>query len=277
MNARRLALSPLSPDQYQAVADLFQPLRFNLLVDAVLAGNTAAQVWADDIGLPQMALLWNRLDALLLCGRPTAKRVTALRRTLEAEILPAAAARAIPELALQATEPWLAALDDLSAELGAAPAPRRYYIFDRAPSGWPARLPADAAIQPLAHALRDGRLAHHREAAGWVHSFWPDLATFAARGLGFGLVRPGLLASWCLSVYSAHHRRELGVATASNQRSRGYATLVAAACVTHCHRYHLVPEWHCWEDNRASIAVAEKVGFVRPTAYPAYRLPVPPL
>ena len=64
---------------------------------------------------------------------------------------------------------------------------------------------------------------------------------------------------------------ELGVATVPQHRRGGLATLAASACVDHCDENGLTPHWHCWNDNLGSIAVAEKIGFEKPTIYYAYK------
>ena len=46
---------------------------------------------------------------------------------------------------------------------------------------------------------------------------------------------------------------------------------LSVACVAHCVERGYIPHWHCWEDNLASMAVADKVGFERPERYSTYR------
>jgi GNAT superfamily N-acetyltransferase len=56
--------------------------------------------------------------------------------------------------------------------------------------------------------------------------------------------------------------RELGVLTHEPHRGLGYATLTCAYLVRECERMGERPFWNCSTQNLASIAVAQKLGFV---------------
>jgi hypothetical protein len=47
--------------------------------------------------------------------------------------------------------------------------------------------------------------------------------------------------------------------------------LVTAAGVEHCLAHNVTPSWHCWDNNAASIGVAEKVGFQQVKTYTVRR------
>lgn len=47
----------------------------------------------------------------------------------------------------------------------------------------------------------------------------------------------------------------------------GLATLTARAFVVRCVREGIAPHWDCWTTNLPSVAVAEKVGFVKALEY----------
>ena len=114
-------------------------------------------------------------------------------------------------------------------------------------------------------------LFNRDQVLGWIESFWPSLEVFLERGFGYCVANRYAITSWCLSVFTAANRFELGVATGEGYRRQGHASLATAACLEHCLLNDLVPEWHCWEDNLASVKLAEKVGFEQRLSYPAYR------
>ncbi len=111
MAARRgpvAIMHQLFPDGYERVRELFASLRYNLVVDSVLDGNTPAWVFADDAAHPKSSLIWDRQDAMLLGWSSwDAGRGRDLAALLGERIIPDARARGIPALSLHfAPDEW---------------------------------------------------------------------------------------------------------------------------------------------------------------------------
>lgn len=284
-----MSLTRLDEASYPLVRPLFEELRYNLVVDSILEGHTPAWVATDRTDQPAVALLWNRQDALLVAGDssdPVMNR--ALNSLIRDQIALDARQRHIPQLSLHyAPAGWERAMDLVLAGFEPERAWRRTYRLQQLLVDWRSRLPTGCELWPLEAAILAGAvaeqgvegrgLAHSEQVAGWVHSFWRSVDDYLHTGFGYVLLEGQAVASWCLSVYAGSggsadaDQFELGLATHPDYRGRGYATLVAAASVEHCLRRGWTPHWHCWEDNPASMAVAEKVGFDRPVSYPVYR------
>jgi RimJ/RimL family protein N-acetyltransferase len=260
------------PD-YERLLPLFDDLRYNLVIDSIVAGNTPAWVYADDLLSPQTGWMWNRMGTMLLAGEPDNNPFNrALSARLVEGVAPDARRRQVPLLTLHySPSAWEDEVDSLLP--GAKPRRmwRRFYVFDQPSVDWRERLPSDSVVQPIdARLLQRDHLENLDRVLGWIHSFWHGVEDFAETGFGFCLVRDGVIASWCLTVYAAGHDVELGLATAPGYRNRGYATLTAAASVEHGVARGFKLHWHCDEQNLPSIRVAEKVGFHNPTRYQVY-------
>lgn len=267
----------LAIKDYGRVRPLFEGLRYNLVVDSCLDGNTPAWVYANDLRDPHTAWMWNRMDSMLLAGRTDDDAVNqALATLIAGKVIPDARKRQIPELSLHYDpQAWESKLDIVLPGRSPLQALRRYYTFSHIKVDWRRMLPADCEMRRMdEQLLADARLENIQQVVGWVRSFWPTQRDFLDTGFGFCLLEGQAIASWCLSVYASGIHFELGLATTLRYRGRGFATLTAAACVEHCAARGLVPHWHCWEDNLPSIRVAEKVGFVDPTQYTVYRFKV---
>jgi RimJ/RimL family protein N-acetyltransferase len=248
---------PLDKSDYARVRPLFEGLRYNLVVDSVLDGNTPGWVYVDDVHRPQTAWMWNMMDA-------------ALARLIDERVLPNTV---IPMLSLHYfPDEWEAKMDVVLHGKGARKAWRRFYTFGGLKADWRRAMPAACQMRRIdEELLESAHLGNARDVAGWVRSFWASYRDFVERGFGFCLVEGATIASWCLSVFASGTQVELGLTTVPDYRGRGYATLTAAACVEHCVEHGLTPHWHCWEDNAPSMRVAEKVGFERPERYAVYR------
>jgi RimJ/RimL family protein N-acetyltransferase len=265
----------LKEDEYRNVRSLYSKLRFNLVVDSIVDGNTPAWVFVDHKKMPRTAALWNKQDALLLAGDVENEEFNlAFGEQLIQKIIPDARQRYIPEISFYCdSNVWESRLGSLLKVRSAEKVSRRYYVFAGLRTDWRKQIPFGAEIRRIDEALlgNDG-LGNIEQVVGWVRSFWHSNQDFIRTGFGYCLLKEEVVASWCLSVYVSGMDYELCVATVPEYRRQGLATLTASACVGYCEENGLRPHWHCWNDNVGSIAVAEKIGFEKPTTYYVYRV-----
>lgn len=263
----------LEEEQVEGVRLLLEDLRYNLVVDSVIDGNTPGWVFANRTHNPSVALMWNRQDALLVAGDSQDGSLHAvLRREVLGRIVADARRRHIRTLSVHyAPETWEEAIEQILRDWQPEIAIRRYYQPGPLKVEWRVRMPSGCQMRRIGEALLEENLGNVLHVRGWVLSFWRSIKAFEETGFGYCLVTGETIASWCLSVYVSGKAFELGVATSPEHRNQGFATLAAAACVEHGVKWGRVPHWHCWDDNHASVAVAEKVGFERPTQYRVYR------
>lgn len=267
----------LEKSQYDRVRPLFAALRYNLVVDSVIEGNTPAWVFVDTVERPSTALIWNRQDALLLAGSTQVPSMDSeLKRVIGGQIVPDARRRHIPRLSLHTADlSWERRAGAILEGFLPERAARRFYRSGPLQVDWRTETPSGYAVQRMdAGLLGDDGLENAGQVVGWVRSFWPSNEAFLETGFGYVVLQGRTLASWCLTVYASGGEFELGLATMPDHRNRGLATLAAAACVEHSFERGFTPHWHCWEENRASIAVARKVGFERPRRYDVIRFSI---
>jgi GNAT superfamily N-acetyltransferase len=257
-------------DQYAALSGLFQPLRYNLVIDSIIDGNTPGWVFADRGSAPTSGLMWDRQDALLAAGAPDDELIA----TIQNEILPDARRRWIPELCFFSTDSrWEDGLMRLLSGVTIEKANRYYYRFGGLKVNWQEALPDGFLMRRIdPFLLQNDTYFNSGEVAGWVSSFWATFEDFTRTGFGFCVLEEDVVVSWCLTVFASRDQRELGLATVPEYRGKGLATATAAACLAHCLAQGYTPHWHCWEDNRPSQLVAEKVGFTDPVRYQVLRL-----
>jgi len=268
----------LEENEYKRVRPLFEGLRYNLVVDSVIDGNTGAWVYADDVSGPRSAFMWNRQDAMLLAGDVDNDAFNrALDRLITEEIIPDARERYIPQLSLHYfPEAWESKAGVILRDKHRVKARRRFYTLTDLKVDWRTEIRPGYTMQRM----DDGLLARTdleniHQVLGWILSFWHSTQDFTRTGFGFCLIQAQTILSWCLSVYVSGNRFELGLATDAAHRKQGFATLTASACIDHCVSNRLTPLWHCWDDNLPSIAVAEKVGFEKALEYTVYRFELP--
>lgn len=268
-------IAKLEKSQYARIQQLFHELRYSLVVDSILEGNTPAWVYADNPARPKSAMIWNKRDVLLVAGDSNNDRFNQdFSATVLEEIIPDARAQDISVLFCQYDpKAWKTVISQSLNVLEGSRALRRYYNFDRPQLDWHNRVPSGHQMLPIdAPLLENSNLKQTHQLIGWIESFWRTSNDFLDRGFGYCLIKENEILSWCISAYASGKDYELRVATHPSYGDIGFATLVSAACVEHCNQHELTPHWHCWNDDLASISVAERVGFENPVKYPVFRL-----
>ena len=129
-------------------------------------------------------------------------------------------------------------------------------------------LPEGVRLHPI-----DGALYRRSLAADWSRDFvalFRDEADYLARGLGVVALKEGELIAGASS-YAVHPEGiEIEIDTRADHRRQGLATACGAALMLRCLERGLLPGWDA--DNRASLALAQKLGYRFDHAYPVYRL-----
>jgi len=93
------------------------------------------------------------------------------------------------------------------------------------------------------------------------------LATFGsvenvlAHTLGVMLMRENVLLCEAATGAPTHGRIEIGVTTHEHHRKQGYATITCAQLIKVCEAQGYRTWWDCAKQNRASVALARKLGY----------------
>jgi len=144
---------------------------------------------------------------------------------------------------------WRAKLDALLAPKGAIRIHRKTFAFDAAQAPdcrlWRRRMPTGYRMEPTALAVGDPRF-------------------------GVRLMKDGEVVSECTSVFVGRGEAEIDIHTDENHRQLGLGTLTASAFLEECLARHLRPNWTCWPERQASVALAKKLGFVETADVPAH-------
>ncbi len=95
-------------------------------------------------------------------------------------------------------------------------------------------------------------------------------ADFLARGLGVVALRAGEIVAGASSYVVYHGGIEVEIDTRADMRRRGLAAACGARLLLTCFARGLYPSWDA--HSPASVALAEKLGYVFDRAYPVYEV-----
>lgn len=255
----------IPPSAYARFRPFFSALHLAYVAEAIIAGNSPAVAWADDLTAPRAILVWDRAHCIYLAGEPSHDTFrSAVRAWVGGTLLPAAGSRRLGLVkiyfASPAWEPELASLfPGLSLERGE----RVLYRLDRpALPDWRSRVPQGLSIRRIDRALLHSAAFDHAQAVvEEIESCWNSLDLFLERGFGYCALAGNAVAGWCTAEYVSAGQCGTGVETVEAYQNRGLATLMAAAFVEHCAAAGLQTYWDSWKRNLPSVAVAQKVGF----------------
>jgi GNAT superfamily N-acetyltransferase len=259
-------LHELAWDDFRRVLPLFTGPLLSLTIDAVIAGNTPARLWADDTARPAAVLMWDTRHGYYLVGDPTISAFNAAAQRWVAEQVKHA-----PFYAKIHYHPaaWETTIPLVFGTVPIVSAPRVILIpRELKAANWAERVPVGFRIAPINEPLLTGsQVANRHLVAEEINSCWNSLTDFLHRGFGFCLVRtpesesPEEIVCWCTAEYVSGKKLGIGIETLPAYQGRGFATLTAAAFVQRCRARGLTPFWDVFTSNAPSLAVAERVGF----------------
>lgn len=101
-------------------------------------------------------------------------------------------------------------------------------------------------------------------------SAYPTWEEFQRLGLGFVITENGTVVSGASSYSSYRGGIEIEIDTEKAHRRKGLATAAGAALILECVKRGLYPSWDA--QNKASVALAEKLGYTYSHEYPVYEI-----
>ncbi len=238
-------------------AHLWMGMHIHLAVESILAGATEASMFADDAFAPHGAVTWTG-HRLYLTGK--------IDRSFSS---------AIEKFAMNregfVAYPSAEALEEAEALLANYNVKRRvrlYYEGNPTTRMWAIKPQEGYSVERITDELLSRRLVDTDLVRDEMCSERVSVDEFLAKGFGFAAIHGGCFVCWCTSEYNLVDRCEVGIETVVGHRKRGLASLVASEMLKHAASIGIKRVgWHCWADNTASVATAEKLGLSRVAEY----------
>ena len=250
------------PSLFERSRPLWGNMGLHLAVESILRGKTAARMFVDDALEPHAAMTWTG-HRLFIAGHI---EDFGFRETLREEYIN----ENNPGTFIAYCSPD--AIEGVERLLSSYRVKRRsrfYYTVNPSTQKWAVKPPKGYVIRPITGALLAKNFVNTGRVIEEMTSERGSVEEFLEKSFGFVAVYGGEIACWCMSEYNIESRCEVGIETTFEHRRRGLAGLVAVAMFRYAASVGVkLIGWHCWADNLASVATAERLCLARVAAYP---------
>jgi GNAT superfamily N-acetyltransferase len=250
---------------YSIAQSLFQNFPQAVLPAAILEGYNPGRIFVDQFDEPRVALIWSNVGYFFLAGEPSAVRDLApVQKIIIETFIPAS--KKMGEsgfILIPSNDHWIKYAGEILPDRNTRTIFRQpfrihYDIFHAK------REKIESNISLLELRKIDLDLIKMIT----LPPTWLSIDSFLKNGLGYVLMKGGEIISSCLSVFRSATGIEIDVHTIPEYRRKGYATITASALIEECIQKRLQPNWECFENNNASIDLAESLGFEKLSSYP---------
>ena len=261
----------LAPGKYALLRSFLPPLAHHLALEAMLAGQTPARVYVDDLTRPQAVLAWIKHRCFLFGSPDNETFADGLRELFRTTLLPEiqTAGHAVVSV-YYAPDRWQAQLAQIIPDRDPVPVLRQYYALELATDASSVSAPDGFSLEPVnAQLLARKTLGHLEQLEEELCSERPTVDDFLRKSFGVCMLHGDELAGWCLSEYNCGGCCEVGIETVEEYRRRGSGTTLTRALVRQAQSQgiHRIG-WHCIARNAASAATACSAGFIWQCDYP---------
>ena len=249
----------------------FKPLDFTIAVEALIEGTSEGALWRDNPAHPSVGLLWDFADGVYLVSKEFSEPIRqTIQNLFQKEILPETENRTESPIFVLYAFPsqWGDHIPSLFSS-GWAVSPETACFYERpltipdpmTPSN---SLPEPFIGQPIDSKLfKSPRLKYLPDLLEDLESDWGSLEKFLSRGYGYCVIdeKANSLVSWGVTGNIARSCAELGIDTMEEYRRKGLATYITNQMISISSSKKYTPHWYCFQNNTASVKLAEKLGF----------------
>lgn len=266
-------LQKLEPDKYERTRKLFAPVSYHLAIESIIKGLSRAKILVDNATSPKSAFTWLKGRAWVVGKSDNDFFNKALSELIVEEYCKELTAYGAKTFRLHYSPAnWESKMNLIFEDMPKTKGLRQYYHLDATKRTWETTVPSGFTILFIdADLLANTQLKNLNYVIEEIQSERLSVEDFLKKSFGHCVVYNNEIVGWCMSEYNMGYRCELGIETVQRFQRRGIATLSVTAVIKHALVQGITDiGWHCWADNKPSIATAEKLGFTKECEYNTY-------
>ncbi|HDP77645.1 MAG TPA: GNAT family N-acetyltransferase [Mesotoga infera] len=265
-------LHNVEPEKLQGIETIAEELGQNLMSLSVTELYTKGIVYVDNPEEPNIYVIWNCCDSILVGGRIEDNLLIPLRDLFSKTLMTLARGFGIPHLNFYSAPVMYERLGNILIGLGSRQVRRSLFQMRSSKDMKSGNCNNDNAPRRITRELLEMELTNTKALEGWIYSFWKDEESFLRNSGGYAVVRKGTILSWCIGVYRSADRIEVGLETVEESRNQGFGMAVSRACINEFLSNGLTVDWHCDSANSPSLSIARKLGFKEILEYSIYQI-----
>jgi len=252
---------------------IFDTPSIHLALEYIIEGKSKSPIYVDDIKNPNKGITWigNRV---FLVGDPHDKTFrTNINMIMSQQYLIAymvgSSFTAYPD-----NEEWTQVLKEIFYDASTEIGRREYYALDITEKDWTPNIPNGYEFVEVNKPLIMKPYEKIERLMEEMRSETDSPDDFLEKEhFGIAALKGREVAGYCLTEYNLKDRFEVGIEVLPEHQHKGIATEMTRAlfklALSKGFRYG---GWHCWSNNEASMATAQKVGLKKIKDYPACKL-----
>lgn len=253
---------------------MFKGFDYQVVVRAVIEKSSPGTIWVDDTAKPECGFMATT-EGWFLAGNPNRMEFNKGLRELAHDMILRGNFRSPVNpnflsylfFHIDSNE-WISRFPYIFDIRRPLPTYRIHFICDNVTLDWKNRIPEGYRLLQIDSSFDKDVLEFPGDIKERAEHSLEDQKK---RGFGLCLLHGNKIVVWINADCASGDECEIGIITTEAYRRKGLGALAAAASVDNClsSGYSTVG-WHCENHNYGSIAVAQKVGFVKERDYVHY-------
>jgi len=264
-------LYELQPAHFGRCSELVNLLG-QLEVRAIIGGNNPGRVFVDNEENPSTGLVWlGNLDGFFFIGREDNEEFNReAPQFIERVIGPQARDQGVEWFECFGNRPqWDKVIKKIFA--GREMETWKQKVFSLTPEKMqPLKKPDGYSLIKINGESFAPTLENYRYWQERIIEFWGDISSFLEKGTGYGVLQGDKLVGMCLSGFVWEGVHGVDIEILPDYQGQKLGSLISQAFLNECSRRGWTAYWDCMEQNRASEAIARKIGLQEQFSYQGF-------
>ncbi|MGJ9382704.1 GNAT family N-acetyltransferase [Salipaludibacillus sp. CF4.18] len=232
--------------------------------DAIVDGFIEGNIYTDDKVDPRSLVVETRNGKYFVCGEQSHSCIQVFKKLIDEK-------NEESLMIFSGNAAWDTYIENILHKTTIVKTTRTWFIFN-AERFYEMKDTVPAIQTEVKSITRDLMNMSEKYRDSYYKSNWGNVDSFFTWGIGVCALHNDILVGECISIYRSNRKAEIDIFTEDDFRGYGLGFLLAKHFIATCLDENIIPTWDCNVINKASVRLAEKVGFDRGPVYSHYEI-----